>query len=221
MAFVVTAFIIVPALWYNHVRNGLIDRETTMSAQYQANQAELDAFTKKINEEFQVAGAKADQLDRVITDAVKGRYGNGQDLIATTPGSPGSQLISALQEAYPNPDLSIYDKIVTEISAGREKFKQVQDKLLDMIRGYKTYRSRGVIHAAMVSAVGYPQLEARIGLTKDCPADNVQGNACVYTGKDALRQMQLIVTSGATNNDFTTGTEPGLSLTVPSTVPAG
>lgn len=185
----------------NGTRNTLIDKGTTMNAQYQANQAELDAFVKKVNEEFQIAGAKTAALDQVLTDAVKGRY--DKDLSAATPGTGGG-LINALAEAYPDvKGLDVYDRIVTEISAGRENFKQVQVKLLDQIRDYKNYRSKGLFHSWFVSQVGYPQLQARIGTV-------------VLTGKPALEQMQLIVTSGTTNQDFTSGTEAPL---LPTTVP--
>lgn len=195
--------------WYNHVRNGLIDRETVLNAQYQANQAELDAFVKKVNEEFQIAGAKTEALDKVLTDAIRGRY--DKDLGTVTPGAPGSALISAMVEAYPDlKGLDVFDRIITEISAGRENFKQVQVKLLDMIRDYKSYRSKGVIHSMMVNSVGYPQLQARIGGTDNCPPEFIVENTCVRTGKAALNQMQLIVTSGATNQDFTSGTEAPL-----------
>lgn len=188
----------------NGTRNTLIDKGTTMNAQYQANQAELDAFVKKVNEEFQIAGAKTAALDQVLSDAVKGRY--DKDLSAATPGTGGG-LINALQEAYPNlSGLDVYDRIVTEISSGRENFKQVQVKLLDQIRDYKNYRSKGLFHSWFVSQVGYPQLQARIGKT-------------VLTGKPALEQMQLIVTSGSTNQDFTSGTEAPLLPTTAPTLP--
>lgn len=202
---VVIALIFFGFTRYNGTRNGLIDRETTLNAQYQANQAELDAFVKKINEEFQVAGAKTGALDKVLTDAVRGLY----DKSLATPGKPVTSgqttpLISALVQAYPDlGGLDIYDRIVTEISAGRENFKQVQVKLLDQIRSYKAYRTKGIFHSMLVSAVGYPQLQARIG-------------KAVYTGKAALDQMQLIVTSGATSQDFTSGTEAPLNLGTPT-----
>lgn len=188
----------------NGTRNTLIDKGTTLNAQYQANQAELDAFVKKINEEFTVAGASIDALDKVLSDSVRGRY--DKDLSAVTPGQPGGALISALREAYPNVDVSIYNKIITEISAGRENFKQTQVKLLDQIRDYKNYRKKGIFHSWFVDQVGYPELQARIGTT-------------VVTGKPALEQMQLIVTSGATNADFTTGTEAPLLPTTPAPAP--
>lgn len=194
-------FVALPIGWYNTVRNGLIDRETTMNAQYQANQAELDAFVKKVNEEFQVAGAKAGQLDKVLTDAVRGLYDNS----LATPGKPvatGTQtpLISALVQAYPNlGGLDIYDRVVTEISAGRENFKQVQNKLLDQIRGYDSYRSKGIFHSMFVGIVGYPKLEARIGRQ-------------VFHGSAAEDQMKLIVTSKATSQDFLSGQENGINF---------
>lgn len=188
--------------WYNGTRNGLIDRETTLNAQYQGNQAELDAFVKKVHEEFQIAGAKTAAIDKVLTDAVRGRYDGN-----LTPALPGQSnaLISALREAYPDlGGLNIYDRLVTEISAGRESFKQVQVKLLDMLRDYESYRSKGVFRHMLVDSIGYPRLQARIGTQS-------------FKGEDALNQMHLIVTSDATNQDFTSGTEDGIQFTPTST----
>lgn len=208
---------------YSGARNGLIDRESGMNAQYQANQAELDAFVKKVNEEFQVAGVKRDALDKVLSDAVKGRYDNTNATPATPNGNVQSKsLISALQEAYPNlGGLDVYDRIVTEISSGRENFKQVQVKLLDMIRDYESYRKHGLTHSFWINRVGYPELQANLGrlpASLQC-GEPVQANgACVLHGKLALAQMHTIVTSGDTSGSFATGQEGPLTFTTPTTV---
>lgn len=187
--------------WYNTVRNGLIDRESALGAQYQSDQAELDTYVKKITEEFSVAQVKSAQLNIILTDAVKGRYDN--ELSTAQPGK--GQLFSAIHEAYPDlSGVNVYDRLITEISAGREQFKQEQKKLLDMIRSYISYRNRGMIHSQWASLVGYPVLTARIGKQ-------------TFTGKEALAQMQLIVTSADTNKDFQTGQEGPITFTPPTT----
>lgn len=186
---------IIGISWYNGVRNKLIDQENGLNAQYQANQADLDTYVKTVTEQFSISQAKAGALDKVILDAVKGRY--DKNLTAVTPGSASATnpLISALREAYPDlGGLNVYDRLLDSIAGGRKDFEKLQTKLLDELRPYESYREKGIIHKWMVGKVGYPALEARIGKK-------------VYKGKAALEQMHLIVTSTATNSDFQSGTE--------------
>lgn len=184
---------------YNGTRNHLVDDETRLNAQYQSNQVTLDKFHKKITEEFGLVSSKTAAVNTVLDGAVEGRY-NGS-LQAATPGTGQSKdLISALVEAYPTLDwANVYDKLVTEISAGRDEFANQQKALLDMIRPYDQFRQRGVLHHQFVKWIGYPDLQARIGTT-------------VFTGKKAYDQMKLMVTSGEVNQDFTSGTENPLNL---------
>lgn len=205
-AVVAVIVLLVGVVWplssYNGVRNHLIDAETGLNAQYQANQAELDAFIKTVHEQFDVAGAKAGKLDQVLTDAVRGLYDKTSLPGAPQPVQSGQQtpLISALVQAYPNlGGLDVYDRVVDTIASGRQSFKKVQVKLLDMIRPYDAYRTKGIFHQLMVHIVGYPKLEARIGRT-------------VLTGKAALDQMKLIVTSTETSHDFTSGNEAPINF---------
>ena len=175
--------------------------ETQLNAQYVSNQNELSTYTSTFYETIGVANLKSDKMDQIITDAVKGRY---EGHTSARPGQ--GQLFSAISEAYPNLDLNVYDKIVEQIKAGRESYKQQQNKLLGMIATYDNWRASGLFQPAFIRFLGFPSdhLEARIG--KD-----------VKHGKDALEQMKLIVTTSSTQNAYETGTQD--PLTVPGANP--
>lgn len=180
--------LLVFAIKYNSARNGLVDRETTLNAQYLDNQNTLDAFLKTAHETFDLANIKTDKLDRVLTDAVKGRYEGD------TTARPGSgQLFSAVFEAYPDlAALNVFDRVQTVVEAGRAEYKGVQSRLLDLLREYDSFRTRGVLHSWLVGVVGYPKLEARIGPD-------------VKTGAAARERMYTLVLSSNTREAFKTG----------------
>jgi len=171
----------------NSEYNAGLRLETQLSAQYQDNQNRLDASTKKIIESVGIANLQSEKARTILSEAVKGRYEGKME-----PGTGGA-LFSAIKEAYPQLDLSIYNKIVDLINAEREAFKNAQTLLLSQLQTYKTWKNTGIIRQWFVVKY-FPSgnLEARIG-TK------------VYKGAEALEKMQLIVTSEGTDDAFNTG----------------
>ena len=171
----------------NSEYNAGMTMETGLSEQYQKNQNQLDASTKKIVESVGVANLKSEKFRQIISDAVKGRYEGKMQ-----PGTGGA-MFSAIQEAYPQLDLAIYDKIVDLVATEREAFKQTQDALLTEVQKYKQWKNTDIIRQWFVAKY-FPSdnLEARIGTT-------------VYTGAKALEQIQLLVTSQGTDDAFNTG----------------
>ena len=170
--------------------------ETSLNAQYLDNQNELSTYTSTFYETIGVANLKSDKMDKILTDAVKGRY-EGH-----TSAQPGQgQLFSAINEAYPNLDLKVYDKIVDFIKSGRETYKQKQSKLLDMLRAYDTWRNEGLIRPSLIRMLGFPSqnLEARIGTT-------------VKRGEEARNQMYLIVLTDSTVDAYQTGRQNPLPI---------
>ncbi len=171
----------------NSEYNAGMTLETQISEQYQKNQNQLDATTKKIVESVGIANLKSEKFRQIISDAVKGRYEGKME-----PGTGGA-MFSAIKEAYPQLDLGIYDKIVDLINAEREAFKNQQDLLLSKLQTYKQWKSTGIIRQWFVTKY-FPStnLEARIGTR-------------VLTGAEALEQIQLLVTSQGTDDAFNTG----------------
>ncbi len=183
----------------NGVRNELVRQETALNAQYQDNQNELANYEVAFYEQTGLANLKSEKMDKIISDAVKGRY-EGADGQPVERGQGGA-FFSALIEAYPDlrGQLDVYDKIISFVASGREAFKAKQSKQLDMIRAYESYRQTGWVRSWFIDRIGYPSLRAQIGTQ-------------VVRGPDALAQMELIVTTEATNRAYQSGTMKSLEV---------
>jgi len=203
----VLVIVVVVFSTFNGVQKEGVDKETALNAQYLDNQNELGAFISTFYEQLGIADRKSDKLNQILTEAVKGRY-EGE-----TSAQPGQgQLFSAISEAYPDltQNLSVYDKVLDTVSSGRQSYKNKQSKLLDMLRSYDRWRTRGILHKALVGMAGYPSdgLEARIG-TK------------VVHGKDARDQMYLIVLPSDAAEAYTTGTMEPMTIPPATTTTQG
>lgn len=169
------------------IYNTGVEYQTRLTAMYQSNQNELSTYVTSIYEQIGVANLKTAKMDTIITHAVQGRY--GEDGF-----SADGAFFSAVSEAYPDLDLSIYDEIRRSVEAGRTAFKVKQDMLLDVIRSFDTYRQ------------GMPR-----GLVAEFffPNDNLQariGGEVVAVGDAALSQMRVLVLNGEAVESFQTGT---------------
>jgi len=98
----------------NGIQKDGVNYETQLNAQYLDNQNELGSYISGFYEQVGVANLKSQKMDQILTDAVKGRY----DGNASSAQVGHGQLFSAIQEAYPNVDLSVYDKILNYVQAG-------------------------------------------------------------------------------------------------------
>ena len=191
---------------FNNIQKTSTDRETELSAQYLDNQNELSNYVTKIKEQLQIADRKTDKLDKVLSDAVAGQFGNAQQIQGSGPGTP---MFSALVEAYPQlGTLDIYDKVIDSIAAGRDAFKNKQTKLLDQLRAYDRWRQRGIINSWLANLAGVPsdRLVAHLG-------DQV------LTGKAAEGQMYRLVLTKETTQSFKTGEGEPMDLNPSSTAP--
>ena len=171
----------------NNWRGTTIRQEKQLTAQYLSNQNELSAYISGFYEQISVTQAAKEGLNEILEDAVKGRY----DEDGYGVGSPMYAAFTAIAEAYPEAGvaelMANWGKIQDYISAGRESYKAKQDKLLDILRIYDTWRAENWIRGAVLSALGFPSdhLEARIG-------------EMVYTGEMARNKMyQIVLTSEA------------------------
>lgn len=178
----------------NTTRNEAVTREIQLSTQYLSNQNYLSTYISTFYEQVGIANLKSEKMDQILLDAVKGRY--GKDGIQSGP------LMVAIAEAYPDiKSLDVYDKIMTTISSGREGYRAIQDKLLDQLRSYDTWRTQGILRSwALGNFFPSKSLKARIGDTE-------------LTGADALKKMYQIVLASQARDAYEKGTmEP---LTAP------
>lgn len=182
----------------NSNQKQMVSREAALSGQYKQNINDLSAYVNTIKESLGLANTANAALDKVLADAVSGRY-EGK-----TSAQPGTgTLFSAITEAYPDltRNADLYSTVQDAILKGRERFKNKQDKLGDMIREYDTWRKSGYIHSFTVRLVGAPSenLRASIG------ADTV-------TGQAAYERMNTQVVAGPAAEAFKTGIDNGLDL---------
>lgn len=167
-----------------------VDRETTLNAGYKSSQNYLSGYESEFYETIGVANLKSDKLNKILADAVKGRYDGD------TSAKPGQgALFSAIVEAYPSIDLTIYDKIVDNIKAGRAGYRGKQDALLDQLRGFDKWRRSGILQHLLISWGGFPSQK----LTACVGADD-----CKY-GEDAIKRMMQIVITEGTETAYRTG----------------
>lgn len=87
-----------------------------------------------------------------------------------------------------------YGVILDTISAGREAYKNDQDRLLDMLRSYDAWRNRGIISSVLINLSGFPSgnLRAQVGETS-------------VTGQAALDKMYQIVLTSKAVDAYKTG----------------
>lgn len=179
----------------NKLRNEGIAKETGLNAQYLSAQNQLSTFTNKVVETLGIADKSANKAKEIITSAIKGRY----EGTAQNPGTDGT-MFSAISEAYPDikENSAAYAKAIDLVDAGREAFKNEQNKLIDQIRSYDTWKASGLIQSTMINALGFPSktLEARVGTN-------------VIHGADALDKMKTLILNSSTITSYETGvTDP-------------
>lgn len=175
--------------YFNGLQQTAVSKHTGLNAQYQDNQNYLSSYISGFYEMAGIPQAQGDQLATILSEAVKGRY--DEDGFGS-----GSPLFVAISEAYPDlSQLSVgWNKIQDYIQGGREGYRNVQSKLLDMLRDYDLWRQSGLIQSAFIRMMGYPDntLVARIG------TDVVYGQA-------ALDRMRTIVLTQEAINAYQTG----------------
>ncbi len=181
--------------WINGLQKQGVQREVRLSRTYETLKTGVDSYLVSAREAAGVASANAEAFDKIMLDAVSGRY-QGKEGGPTT-AQPGSgTLFSAIVEAYPNLDKvnENYGRIIDIITSGRTAFANNQAKLQDQIREYDQWRKSGLVHSWMVSTI--------IGVPSD---DLVVTNETKKTGQAAYDVMSKVITSGVTADGFNTG----------------
>lgn len=163
----------------NSVTNAGNRKQQQLIAYYNETENVLSDCLFKTKQSIGATGAQTSALDKVLTDAVKGRYEAGS---SAKPGS-GNPLFSAILEAYPETaglSKTFQDVLVT-INGCRTDFKNSQSVLQTAVARFNEWRE-GSFMVRTFGGGNYPnsKLAIKVG-TK------------VLTGNEALSQMRTLV----------------------------
>jgi hypothetical protein len=114
------------------IHNTGIQKEEQILHQNNDNTILLNQMVAGVYDQVHIANLKSAQMDKILKDAVSGQ-------LQLTGNQKGS-LFSALTEAYPNLDLSIYDRIATYVQGKRDAYQNAQQLLQDRLRDFDTWR---------------------------------------------------------------------------------
>jgi hypothetical protein len=190
---ILTVLILIISLFstINTVRNEGIAREAALTAQYKVNKDELSKYTAQFTESLGVADKGNDKLNKILSEAVQGRYDGNME-----PGDTGS-MFSAIQEAYPDLTATAesYAKVQDLVVSGRDSYSTKQSKLVDMVREFDEWKKSGLIKSQIVSTIGFPSNDLR-----------VTDAGVTYRGQEALDRMDRVIVTEEAEEAYDSGT---------------
>ncbi len=149
--------------------------EAQLDSQYQNSQNLYATYTNKVLEISQLPAMYRDDLIKVVTASMQGRY-----------GKEGSKATwQFLTEHNPTLDSTLYNKIANVIDAGRTEFANSQTLILDTRRSYKTELG-SFWNGFMLRLAGYPKVD----LSKYDPVINDKTEQAFKTKKDEPVQLR-------------------------------
>ncbi len=119
-----------------HVYNAGLVKEKQIVELNNNNTIQLNQYVASLKEQVGIANVKSNALDKILKDAVSARYNPTQ---MSDPSSKGS-FYSAMHEAYPNIDVSVYDQIITFVQGQRQDYALLQKQLQSMLADFDTWR---------------------------------------------------------------------------------
>jgi hypothetical protein len=179
----------------NTTRNTLIEKEQALVGEYKTNQNELSTYTNQVTESLGVADAGNDKVGQILKDAISGRYDGKME-----PGTGGA-MFSAISEAYPDltANTAMYAKVQDQVIAGRNQYRNTQNKLIDRARDYDTWIKTDFVRSFIVKNVlGAPTDDLKITVGQN-----------TFRGQDALDKLSQPILSGSAIQSYETGvTDP-------------
>lgn len=143
---ILVAGIVFVGLYISNANKGATMEESIVAA-YEANRNVLSNTTARIMEMAQVNEMYRDDLNEVIDNTFRGRYGD-----------EGSQAVFQwIQEQNIPLDPGIYRTLQASIEAGRNEFRNSQNRLIDLRRQYQR-ELRLVVSGFFLRLAGYPHI---------------------------------------------------------------
>lgn len=189
----------------NSTRNTLIQKEQELVGEYKANQNELSTYTNQVKESLGVADAGNDKVGQILKDAISGRYDGKM-----APGTGGS-MFSAISEAYPNltANTAMYAKVQDQVIAGRNSYKNTQNKLIDRARDYETWIQSDLVRSFIVKNVlGAPTQNLKITIGEN-----------TLRGQDALDKLSQPIMSSDAIKSYQSGVSDPVITSTPKASP--
>lgn len=122
--------------------------EVALKAKKEDNKNIFGQYGQKVLEVAQVPGMARDDLVKVTTAAIEGRYGPN-----------GSQAVfQMIREVNPTIDGALYRQIQQVIEAGRNEFQNGQKGQIDQLRNYETLLGN-VWSGFWLRLAGYPKTD--------------------------------------------------------------
>jgi hypothetical protein len=164
-------------------------QEATMSGDYADGANYLSNCVIKTKQAANVTVAQTDALDKILSDAVSGRYGTGANF-------DGGSMISAIVEAYPDTSgLSKSFQDALSIIAGcQDDFRNKQSKILDDVRSFRSWKT-GSWPVRTFGGGGFPNDNLYISI-----------GDLDLTGDAALKKMSKPIVETSILQDYATGT---------------
>jgi uncharacterized protein (UPF0333 family) len=142
--------------------------EVAIKAKYADNENVYAQGTQKIIEIAQVPAMYVEDITKVTSAAIGGRY-----------GADGSKAVfQMLKEQNPQLDSGMYTKIQQVIEAFRNQFQSSQTQLLDQCRSYETLRGN-VFGGFLLRLAGYPKMD----INKMCTIVSTDKAAATFESK--------------------------------------
>lgn len=172
----------------NNVTSAGNKLEAGLNSQYTANQTSLSNCEVQTQQSVQVVKGQTDAIDRIITDAVKGRYSAG----ANSPQVDNGKFFSAIAEAYPNVNnvANTFSNLLAIVNGCRKDYQTLQVKMASMLGQFAKWRT-GSWTTRTFGGGDFPNknLIARLGDSK-------------IVGQAAEDEMWKVVLTGSTLKEY-------------------
>lgn len=169
---IILSLIATPILTFMGYYDEAVVHESGISAQYKSDENTLAQMSLKVVEMMQVANSHTDDMVRVISAAMKGKYGDQ--------GATAKMLWS--NELTQTVDPSLKKEVMRAIQGGRTNFEQMQNVRIDKCRVYENLRKQ-LVSGFFLRLGNFPTDAAK--LDKMCtPVSSVHARETFETGID-------------------------------------
>lgn len=177
-------------IYVNGVRNQIVTFEISLSAEDQSLQAELDNYLTGVNNNLTFVKFDTQAKRDLAFGMIEGVYG-GQGVQSTA-------FVNTFNRLYPElrGDTVKTQQVFDALNSGRERFKNALQARADKLRAYRTYRDSDIFRSLVAKSIlNAPTLNLRV----------IRGRVA-YTGAEAERQIETIVSSKETQEAMKEGT---------------